>query len=238
MATQFSSLSFLANWKTKFVYFLILPIINILLLVLIDLQYNNQFNWYVASASVIIDSGALSIQAMSQLMITDANLGIDLELLAKNPYSFYYWRIKVFTSLISGIILGIVNLVLLFMVGLPFNLFLKCVVMLPLICLYGTIFGFTGWSISWQMKNPYYFSNLFASIITIVAGVLVVVSDYPKWLMLVSYAFPFYEIVDYIKTNDSNILPSILVAFIWLVIGICFYIFQIKPVLNKRIHQY
>lgn len=91
MATQFSSLSFLANWKTRFVYFLILPIINLLLLVLIDLQYSNQFNWYVAVSSIVIDSAALSIQAMSQLLITDANLGIDLEMIAKRPYSPYYW---------------------------------------------------------------------------------------------------------------------------------------------------
>ena len=82
MATQFSSLSFLSNWRTRFVYFLLLPIINILLLVLIDLQYSNSFNWYVAAASVVIDSAALSLQAMSQLLITDANLKIDIEVIS------------------------------------------------------------------------------------------------------------------------------------------------------------
>ncbi|WP_288646379.1 antibiotic transporter permease [uncultured Lactobacillus sp.] len=238
MATQFSSLSFLTNWKTRIVYFLILPIINILLLVLIDLQYSNQFNWYVASASVIIDSGALSIQAMSQLMITDANLGIDLELIAKNPYSFYYWMTKLVTSLISGIILGIINLLLLLLFGLPLSILIKCSLMLPLTCLFGTVLGFTSWSMSWQMKNPYYFSNLFISIITIVSGVLVIISDYPKWLMVISYAFPFCEVVDFIKLNKNNLSISILVTFIWFIIGTLFYVFQIKAVLNKKIHQY
>lgn len=111
MATQFSSLSFLSNWRTRFVYFLLLPIINILLLVLIDLQYSNSFNWYVAAASVVIDSAALSLQAMSQLLITDANLKIDIEVISKRPYSFYYWKTKALTSLIAGIVLGVINLV-------------------------------------------------------------------------------------------------------------------------------
>lgn len=238
MATQFSSLSFLANWKTRFVYFLLLPIINILLLVLIDLQYSNSFNWYVAAASVVIDAAALSIQAISQLLITDANLKIDMELLAKNPYNFYYWKTKTLTSLISGMALGLINLILLCLIGLSTDIFLRSLIMLPLACLFGTILGFTGWSFSWQMKNPYFFSNLFISIITIVSGVLVLISQYPRWLMILSYGFPFFEVVNFIKIKDGNFYLSCLIALAWIILGIISYIVQIKSVLNKKIHQY
>lgn len=238
MATQFSSLSFLSNWRTRFVYFLLLPIINILLLVLIDLQYSNSFNWYVAAASVVIDSAALSLQAMSQLLITDANLKIDIEVISKRPYSFYYWKTKVLTSLIAGIVLGVINLVLLWPLGLSLTILLKSLTILPLACIFGTILGFTGWSLSWQMSNPYFFANLFISIITIVSGVLVLVSQYPKWLMIISYGFPFYEVVNFIKLNHTSLWMSCLNVLVWLLMGIVSYIVQIKPVLNNKIHQY
>lgn len=238
MATQFSSLSFLSNWRTRFVYFLLLPIINILLLVLIDLQYSNSFNWYVAAASVVIDSAALSLQAMSQLLITDANLKIDIEVISKCPYSFYYWKTKAQTSLIAGIVLGVINLVLLWPLGLSLTILLKSLAILPLACVFGTILGFTGWSLSWQMSNPYFFANLFISIITIVSGVLVLVSQYPKWLMIISYGFPFYEVVNFIKLNHTSLWMSCLNALGWLLMGMVSYIVQIKPVLNNKIHQY
>lgn len=98
--------------------------------------------------------------------------------------------------------------------------------------------GFTGWSLSWQMKNPYFFTNLFGSVITIVSGVLVVISNYPAWLRSLSYIFPFYELVNFVKLNNTNLWLGILIAAIWLVIGIVLYVTQIKSVLNKKIHQY
>ena len=205
---------------------------------LIDLQYSNSFNWYVAAASVVIDAAALSIQAISQLLITDANLKIDMELLAKNPYNFYYWKTKTLTSLISGMALGLINLILLCLIGLSTDIFLRSLIMLPLACLFGTILGFTGWSFSWQMKNPYFFSNLFISIITIVSGVLVLISQYPRWLMILSYGFPFFEVVNFIKIKDGNFYLSCLIALAWIILGIISYIVQIKSVLNKKIHQY
>lgn len=187
---------------------------------------------------MVIDSAALSLQAMSQLLITDANLKIDIEVISKRPYSFYYWETKVLTSLIAGIILGVINLVLLWPLGLSLTILLKSLVILPLACIFGTILGFTSWSLSWQMSNPYFFANLFISIITIVSGVLVLVSQYPKWLMIISYGFPFYEVVNFIKLNHTSLWMSCLNALVWLLIGIVSYIVQIKPVLNNKIHQY
>lgn len=187
---------------------------------------------------MVIDSAALSLQAMSQLLITDANLKIDIEVISKRPYSFYYWKTKALTSLIAGIVLGVINLVLLWPLGLSLTILLKSLTILPLACIFGTILGFTGWSLSWQMSNPYFFANLFISIITIVSGVLVLVSKYPKWLMIISYGFPFYEVVNFIKLNHTSLWMSCLNALGWLMIGIVSYIVQIKPVLNNKIHQY
>lgn len=86
-----------------------------------SLSHISKFNWYVAASSIVIDSAALSIQAMSQLLITDANLGIDLEMIAKRPYSPYYWGTKFLTSLIAGIVLGVINVILLLLFGLPWG---------------------------------------------------------------------------------------------------------------------
>ncbi|MFM9785357.1 hypothetical protein, partial [Streptomyces scabiei] len=88
------------------------------------------------------------------------------------------------------------------------------------------------------MKNPYYFSNWLISIITIVSGVLVLISDYPEWLKVISYIFPFYELVNFIRLRSSTLELSFVIALGWLIIGIVCYVVQIKAVLDKKIHQY
>lgn len=237
MRTQFLSLSYTANWQTKFLYFFLLPLINLLLLILIDVQYTGKFNWYVPVASVAVDAATLSLTTMSELLVKDVNLGITVEMLSKNPYSFYYWSTKSIVSIILGLLLGIINLVLLFVFGVPHDLLIKCLLVLPLFCIFGTIIGFTSWCISWQMSNPYFCSNLFSSVLTLVSGVLVLVSKYPLWLKIISNAFPFYSLISFIRTGLMDIVFGTLVAVIWLIVGIVAYILQIKYVLRTRINN-
>ena len=93
-ATQFSGLSFLNNWRTKLTYFFITPMINLILLVLINMQYSNQFNWDVAISSIVIDAAVLALETFCSAVINDADLKIDFELIAKRPFSIMYWLSK------------------------------------------------------------------------------------------------------------------------------------------------
>ena len=237
-ATQLSSLSFLNNWRTKLTYFFITPMINLALLVLINMQYSNQFNWDVAISSITIDAAVLTLETFCSAVINDADLKIDFELIAKRPFSIMYWLTKCIVAIIIGCTLALINLFLLYLVGAPIVIIERALLMLPLLCLYGCALGFVSWAISWQMNDPYFLENIFSSLAQLVSGVLVVISAYPEWLKAIALLFPFAEPVTYIKTGSANLTYSVFITFIWLIVGILAYIFQIKPVLAKGKHHY
>ena len=237
-ATQFSGLSFLNNWRTKLTYFFITPMINLALLVLINMQYSNQFNWDVAISSIAMDAAVLALETFCSAVITDANLKIDFELIAKKPFSFRYWLTKCIVAIIIGCTLALINLFLLYLVGAPLDIIGRALLMLPLLCLYGCALGFVSWAISWQMNDPYFLENIFSSLAQLISGVLVVISAYPDWLKAIALLFPFAEPVTYIKTGGAKLAYSVFITLIWLIIGIFAYIIQIKPVLAKGKHHY
>ncbi|WP_294836932.1 antibiotic transporter permease [uncultured Lactobacillus sp.] len=237
-ATQFSGLSFLNNWRTKLTYFFITPMINLALLVLINMQYSNQFNWDVAISSIAIDAAVLALETFCSAVITDANLKIDFELIAKKPFSIRYWLTKCIVAIIIGCTLALINLFLLYLVGAPLVIIKRALLMLPLSCIYGCALGFVSWAISWQMNDPYFLENIFSSLAQLISGVLVVISAYPDWLKAIALLFPFSEPVTYIKTGGANLAYSVFITLIWLIIGIFAYIIQIKPVLAKGKHHY
>ena len=212
--------------------------INLVLLVLINMQYSNQFNWDVAISSIAMDAAVLALETFCSAVITDANLKIDFELIAKKPFSFRYWLTKCIVAIIIGCTLALINLFLLYLVGAPLDIIGRALLMLPLLCIYGCALGFVSWAISWQMNDPYFLENIFSSLAQLISGVLVVISAYPDWLKAIALLFPFAEPVTYIKTGHANLIYSIFITFIWLIIGIFAYIIQIKPVLAKGKHHY
>ncbi len=212
--------------------------INLVLLVLINMQYSNQFNWDVAISSIAMDAAVLALGTFCSAVITDANLKIDFELIAKKPFSFRYWLTKCIVAIIIGCTLALINLFLLYLVGVPLDIIGRALLMLPLLCLYGCALGFVSWAISWQMNDPYFLENVFSSLAQLISGVLVVISAYPEWLKAIALLFPFAEPVTYIKTGHANLIYSIFITFICLIIGIFAYIIQIKPVLAKGKHHY
>ena len=212
--------------------------INLVLLVLINMQYSNQFNWDVAISSIAMDAAVLALETFCSAVITDANLKIDFELIAKKPFSFRYWLTKCIVAIIIGCTLALINLFLLYLVGAPLDIIGRALLMLPLLCLYGCALGFVSWAISWQMNDPYFLENIFSSLAQLISGVLVVISAYPDWLKAIALLFPFAEPVTYIKTGHANLIYSVFITLIWLIIGIFAYIIQIKPVLAKGKHHY
>ena len=212
--------------------------INLVLLVLINMQYSNQFSWDVAISSIAMDAAVLALETFCSAVITDANLKIDFELIAKKPFSFRYWLTKCIVAIIIGCTLALINLFLLYLVGAPLDIIGRALLMLPLLCLYGCALGFVSWAISWQMNDPYFLENIFSSLAQLISGVLVVISAYPDWLKAIALLFPFAEPVTYIKTGHANLIYSIFITLIWLIIGIFAYIIQIKPVLAKGKHHY
>ncbi|WEV39204.1 antibiotic transporter permease [Lactobacillus sp. ESL0680] len=238
IATQFSSLSFLHNWRTKLVYFFLTPLIDMLLLVLITTQYTGKFNWTVGIASIAIDAARLSLQTMNELLVKDANLRIDVEMVTKRPFSPRYWLSKALVALLVGSLLAIINFFLAFCLGAPMAIIIRALVMLPILCIDGIILGFTAWTISWQMNDPYFAQNLFSSLIELVSGILVIITAYPTWLAKIALLFPFYGPVNLIKTGHGNLAAGYLIIIIWLLIGLISYIIQLKQIRQTKGHWY
>lgn len=235
MKIQFSSLSYLQNWKTRFIHFILIPLINLCLLVLIDAQYTNSFSWSVAVATVVLSGGTLSMSSMAQLFVMDRNLKIDKEMVVSRPYSVNYWSTKILTSTLAGLILIMINLIILFFFKAPFELLVRAVFMTPLIVISGVIVGFVAAIGAWQKGNPYFYVNIVSSLATIVAGTLVLVDHYPQWMRLISYVFPFSQTIRYVVIGKGDVYLDILIDFLWLVLGIICYKIQIKRILRHPI---
>ncbi|GKT04633.1 ABC transporter permease [Furfurilactobacillus entadae] len=238
MHTQFSNLSFLSNWRTRVIYFLLLPVANLLLLILISGEYENVAAWRVALGSIVIEGATLSLQSMSQLLVTDARLKIDIELISKKPYSIRYWGNKFLAAIVPGIILASVNTTLLFLVKAPLHLVFRAYLLIVPICVVGAILGFTSWCVSWEMKNPYFFTNLISSLLVLVSGALILVSEYPMWLQVVSKMFPLYSFINWLSFSNGSVVETIINTSIWLIIGVVLYVVQIPRVLRNKTHEY
>jgi len=234
MRIQFSSLAYLQNWKTRFVYFVLIPMINLCLLVLINAQYTNSFNWSVAIATTVISGGSLSMSSMAQLFVMDRTLKIDREMVVNRPFSINYWGAKILTSTLAGLVLIVINLIILGILKAPLYLLGRAMLMAPIIVISGIIVGFLAAIGAWQKNNPYFYMNLVGALTTIVAGSLVLVENYPQWLKLFSYLFPFSQTIRFAVTGHGAIYLDLVVDLIWLVFGVVCYLIQIKKILQKQ----
>lgn len=236
MKVQFSSLSYLQNWKTRFVYFLLIPFIEILLLVLVNAQYTNRLQWPVAIATTVLSGGTLSMSTIAQLFVMDRNLKIDQEMAVNRPFSFKYWGTKIATSILTGLTLIIVNLVTLFIFQAPLLLITRALTMAPIIVLSGTTIGFLSVIAAWGKGNPYFYLNIFSSLTSIVAGALILVDRYPLWLKNLSYLFPFSQTIKYVITGTGKVYIDLITDLIWLLLGLSCYVAQLQKILKHPIH--
>lgn len=236
MKVQFSSPSYLQNWKTRFVYFLLIPFIEVFLLVLINAQYTNKFQWPVALATTVLSGGNLSMSTIAQLFVMDRNLKIDQEMAVNRPFSFNYWGTKIATSILSGLVLVFVNLVTLFIFQAPLSLILRALIMAPIIVLSGTIVGFLSIIVAWRENNPYFYLNIFSSLTSLVSGSLILIEHYPFWLQTLSYLFPFSQTIKYVITGTGKVYIDLIIDLVWLLLGLTFYVVQLQKILKHPIH--
>jgi len=234
MKIQFSSLSYLQNWKTRFVYFVLIPMIDLLLLVLINAQYTNNLNWSVAVATIVLSGGTLSMNSMSQLFVMDRTLRIDREMVVNRPFSPNYWISKILTAAIAGLVLIIINLIILGILQAPYYLLIRALIMTPLIICSGIIVGFLGAIAAWENSNPYFYMNLIGSLTTIVSGALVLVEKYPLWLRTISHFFPFSQTIQFVVTGSGHIYWDAIVDLFWLILGIICYKVKIHRILKNQ----
>ncbi|MCH5465249.1 antibiotic transporter permease [Levilactobacillus tujiorum] len=236
MKVQFSSLSYLQNWKTRFVYFLLIPFIETSLLILVNAQYTNRLQWPVAIASMVLSGGTLSMSTIAQLFVMDRNLKIDQEMAVNRPFSFNYWGTKIATSISVGLTLIIINLVILSIFQAPLFLIIRALTMAPIIVLSGTVVGFLSVIAAWRNGNPYFYLNILASLTSIVSGVLILVDRYPFWLKALSYLFPFSQTIKFVITGTGKVYIDLAIDLIWILLGLSCYVTQLQKILKHPTH--
>lgn len=236
MWLQLSSLPYLQNWRTGFVNFMLIPFINLALLVLIDSQYTNAFNWSVAVAAIVIASGGLAMENMTGLFVMDRDLGIDRELLVQRPFSLAYWGAKVAAAALTSLLAVCVNLLVLLAFGAPGQLLLQAVAMVPLMIFSGIVLGFFCGVAAWKNNNPYFYLNLIGALTTIVSGALVVITKYPVWLRLFSRLFPFSQTIGFVITGQSPWYLDLAIDGLWGIAAGLIYLFQLRATLKNSVH--
>ncbi|GEO63475.1 hypothetical protein LNA01_06580 [Companilactobacillus nantensis] len=238
MKTQFTSLTYLQNWKTILVHFIIIPFVNLLLLVAINSQYQGGFSWGVAVGTIVLNGGLLSMGSMAALFTMDRTLKIDREMATQRPYSFKYWFDKIITAIICGVISIFINDFILMILGAPNALVLRSMIMAIPFAVVGTIFGFVGSIAAWTMINPYFYLNILEPMMIIISGTLVNVEKYPSWLRILSNCFPFAQLIRYVETSKGMVGRDILLALVWLLVGIGIYVYKVSTISEKYREMY
>lgn len=233
MKSCFSSIPFLANWGTKTVHFLIVPVINMLFLLFINMQFHQQLIWQIAVASILM-SGALSaIDCLVSSFTTDRNLGIDREMIVKQPFSTYYWGTKILTSIFVAMILILINLLLLLFTGCPIKLIILAIKLMPLVICSGLVIGFITAVGAWHMNNPYFWSNLVSMFGYVFSGALIVITSYPQGLQIISKLFPFANTLGIIHNAETKWWNDLFLDSIWLILGMLIYVFQVRRIRTR-----
>ncbi|MGQ2376242.1 ABC transporter permease [Companilactobacillus zhachilii] len=238
MKTQFTSLAYLQNWKTKLVHFIIIPFVNLLLLVAVNSQYQGGFSWSIAVGTIVLNGGLLSMGSMAALFTMDRTLKIDREMATQRPYSFKYWFDKAMTAIICGVISVLINDIILMILGAPSMLVYRSVLIVIPFAVVGTIFGFVGSIAAWTMINPYFYLNILEPMMIIISGALVNVEKYPDWLRILSSCFPFSQIIEYVESGKGMVARDLLLALLWLIIGIGIYMHKISIISEKYQEMY
>lgn len=238
MKTQFTSLAYLQNWKTKLVHFIIIPFVNLLLLVAINSQYQGGFSWRIAVGTIVLNGSLLSMSSMAALFTMDRTLKIDREMATQRPYSLKYWFDKSMTAIICGVISILINDIILVILGAPSTIVFRSVIMALPVAIVGTIFGFVGSIAAWTMVNPYFYLNILEPMMIIISGTLVNVEKYPDWLRILSSCFPFSQLIEYVESGKGAVGRDLLLALLWLLIGIGIYVHKVSIISEKYQEMY
>ncbi|AMB95283.1 hypothetical protein [Aerococcus urinae] len=228
MRIQMKSLPFLQNKKLILIHFLILPIIQILVILLLNQQYAKALNPQVAMASVYLSANSFCLSTMAYLLVVDYLSQIFREVLVRKPWSLTYWGRKIGTSLFLSLIMFLINGGLLVMVGVDTSYFWSSLAALPLSLFFSAGLGIAGYLLSVHRDNIYLFTNLFTAILPLLAGVVAPITAYPPFFKAASYVFPYGQVVLGIYQGESR---ALLVLFYLLIV------FALNVWLLKRVKK-
>lgn len=224
MKATIASLDVMANGKTRFLHFLLMPVINIMWLMAIDIQ---AYSWDIASCSILMSGAFMAMSCFVSSFTRDRALGIDREMIAKDHVSLYFFGMKVLVCFLCSMVLVLINSLLLSIVsGLSIDL-IRMLLLAPIAIFSGVVVGFVTAIASWKMKNPYFFSNIAETFGSLLGGVVVSLLYYPSWLSMICKLFPFSSTVAFMHGESVSWWKDLIIDVVWIVIGVIIYSIQI-----------
>ncbi len=228
MKATLSSISILSNKKVIILYFLILPISNILLYVFLNNEFNAADNIYVIYSSVIITSVIHQITMFSSSFVYDINIGVVKIVFSSGRFPAYYFAMKYIVSLVTALIVGIIGLALVFLFTNNLLLLKQSLIILFVCLIYSAIISFVVTIASWGRANPYFWTNIMLAILYPLSGVIIFFSLYPPKIKELTYVIPFARTIGFLRDSSSNYWIDALIGLSYLVIAVAVYYYKIQ----------
>lgn len=218
-----TSLTYFRNWRTILVSFLVEPMFGVLMIGLLSAQFSSANAIKSVVAMTMISGVQMLINSLSALFVGDQRRGIAREVAVTAPYSVQYWASKIVASMIVSLGQTIVVLVMVVFVTHDVSWIGRAFAIIPVVLVFGAIISFVAVVSSWQRDDPYLVPNVINTVIVLLSGVIVPISQYPKWLAFFANFLPFSHSVEWLTTGSGQIYPDFMIASIWLVGAIIVY---------------
>ena len=228
MKVLFKSLPYFNHWKSFLLYFLILPIAQAFMFVLIVQDYSSGVSQSIMTASIILSSVTLCIGIVSGLFVADISRGVDRLVAVDSPYSLYYWSTHFAASFLGAYLLAIINGLLFYAIGLVD--IVQILTISPLAIIGGFIVGTCGSIMSWRYQNVYFWTNLFSQCVVLFGGAIGSISTYPVIFKWISYIFPFGMLLESVHGHPVNTLMLAINMLVWILFTAGAYVYQLKRV--------
>ncbi|MDR2660856.1 MAG: ABC transporter permease [Lactobacillaceae bacterium] len=230
---SFSTLSYFQNWRTFVVSFLLEPIFGILMITLLSAQFSSANAIKSVVAMTAISGIQMLLNSLSALFVGDQMRGIAREVAVVAPYSIRYWFSKIIVAIIVALGQTIVILTLIIILTHDISWLTRAVIILLPMMISGTIVSFVAVIASWQKEDPYLVPNIINTVIVLLSGVIVPISQYPNWLAFFANILPFSHSIEWLTTGNGQIYPDFIIAAVWLTGAIILYLWKLNKIKQK-----
>lgn len=212
-----------ASLGTTLTTLLLIPLLDVLFDVLMghDLSSPNlvRTGYAAALVAVSVSGGVVSSVA------ADRNLGVFHEVHTRRRVDAAYWLSAGVMPLILAIPTGAAAIGSVFVLSSAHDIAMlgRVVALVPVVVVCGLLMGVGGAGVGVDLPDPYLGSTVIASLLPLLAGVIVPLSDCPQWLRAAASLVPLSGVVGVIDTT-GGIRPAIGhdlgVALAWALAGL------------------
>ncbi|MDD7758035.1 MAG: hypothetical protein PT939_01130 [Aerococcus suis] len=120
-----------------------------------------------------------------------------------------------------------INSVILVILGLDILQIFTAISILPLSILYSLFLGIVAFYLAINMKDIYFFNNLFINILPLVSGIAIPISVYPNIFKYMTWLFPYGKFLEMIYNQKLIGFDLIIHLLVISLVGIVLYRYRV-----------